>query len=190
MTQQQAPQAPQTPPAQAIPTPVCESLLAQKEWFAVYTIVRHEKKAATLLEKFRIETFLPCRTVRSQWKDRCVNVDLPLFAGYLFVHIPAEERFRILNTQGVVRILSSKGIPIPIPEYQIKAIRTLVESALVYEPVDYFPEGREVVVRNGPLRGVRGSVVAHRGSHRLILSADLIQQSVAVEIDVQDVELT
>ena len=36
----------------------------------------------------RIAHFLPLREVLSKWKDRRKKVQLPLFPGYLFVHVP------------------------------------------------------------------------------------------------------
>ncbi|HSE42124.1 MAG TPA: transcription termination/antitermination NusG family protein, partial [Acidobacteriota bacterium] len=92
------------------------AILARKDWYAVYTIVRHEKTANTMLAEKGIETYLPLREVRSRWKDRIKKIQLPLFPGYLFVcisNLPG-ERFNILNTQGVVRLLGTGSDPVPV----------------------------------------------------------------------------
>ncbi|MGH7890184.1 MAG: UpxY family transcription antiterminator [Thermodesulfobacteriota bacterium] len=160
-----------------------------KEWYAVYTVVRHEKAVNSALAEKEIETFLPLREVLSRWKDRKKRIQIPVFPGYLFVNIHLKEMWDVLNRRSVVRILGVKGIPIPVPVDQISAIKSLLESNLRYDPYPYFSEGREVIVINGPLQGIRGKIVEVRGNYRLILSVDLIQRSVSVEIDMKDVEL-
>jgi len=116
-------------------------------------------------------------------------VSIPLFPGYIFVSFLVEERLNILNTQGVIRILGTNGEPEPIPEEQIEFIKTLQETNLNYDPWPYFTEGKEVIVVRGPLEGMYGKIVERRGEFRLILSIDLIQRSVSVEVDIDDVEL-
>src|SRR5919108_6069750 len=126
-----------------------------KEWYAVYTVVRHEKSVNSALCEKNIETFLPLREVVSQWKDRRKRVQLPIFPGYLFVNISLQYRWDVLNTRGVVRILGVNGAPIPVPVEQIDAIRKLLGNKLKYDTYPYFIQGREVEVVNGPLQGIR-----------------------------------
>jgi transcription antitermination factor NusG len=167
------------------------SLSVNREWYAVYTVVRHEKTVNSALSEKNIDTFLPLREVISQWKNRRQRVQFPLFPGYLFVNIPLQDRWDVLNTRGVVRILGVgiSGNPIPIPVEQINAIKSLLESRVGCDPYPYFTQGREVVVANGPLQGVRGRILERRGNYRLVLSIDIIQRSVSVEVDVRDIEL-
>ena len=165
------------------------STSSSKEWYAVYTVVRHEKAVNSALSKKDIETFLPLREVLSRWKDRKKRIEIPLFPGYLFVNIYLKDMLNVLNRRSVVRILGVKGIPIRVPVEQINAIKSLLKSNLRYDPYPYFVEGKEVIVVNGPLQGVRGKILEIRGNYRLILSVDLIQRSVSLEIDIKDVEL-
>ena len=93
----------------------------------------------------------------------------------------------MLKCGGVVNIVSVEGEPAPIPEYEIHAIRQLVESDLAYDPCPLIREGMMVEVTHGPLKGVVGRLV-RKGAHaRLILSVDLIGQAVSVEVDAADV---
>jgi len=161
---------------------------SEKAWYAVYTVVRHEKAINEVCCKHSIETFLPLRETVNQWSDRKKRVRVPLFPGYLFVNILPQERWSVLSMPGVVRILGVNGTPVPVPEEQIDAIRRLLDSGLKYDPYSYLTEGREVVVIRGPLEGVRGKILKRRGNYRLVLSVDLILRSVSVEIDIEDVE--
>ena len=76
-----------------------------------------------------------------------------------------------------------------MPVEQIDAIKRVLESKLKYDPYRYFTQGREVVITNGPLQGIEGRILERRGSYRLILSIDIIQRSVVVEVDIKLVGL-
>jgi len=163
--------------------------VAETSWYAVYTVVRHEKSVNTALTEKEINTFLPIKKVLSRWKDRRKEIDVPLFPGYVFVNSSLENKLKILNTRGVIRILGINGHPTPVPNEQIESIKRLLEADLNFDPYPYFKEGKEVVVVKGPLEGMSGKIVERRGEFRLILSVDLINRSISVEVDISDVEL-
>ncbi len=160
-----------------------------RRWYAVYTVVRHEKAADRALKQKQIETFLPLREITSQWKDRKKRVLLPLFPGYLFVSTTLDYKLDILNTPGIVRILGMSGAPAPIPDDQIESIRTLLDSKVPFDPHPYMTEGKMVIVSHGPLQGIIGRILKRRGLNKLILSVDLIKRAVSVEVDIGIVEL-
>jgi len=159
-----------------------------KNWYAVYTIVRHEKAVSSSLLEKDIGSYLPLKKTISRWKDRKKKVYFPLFPGYVFVNINISEKLSVLKIPGVVHILGISGNPTPIPSEQIESIKTLLESDLSFVDYPYLVEGNEIIVVNGLLQGVRGRVVERRGEHRLILSVDLIKRSVSLEVDIEDVE--
>src|SRR5262245_36821184 len=116
----------------------------QKQWYAVYTVVRHEKVVNSALNRKEIETFLPLRESINQWKDRRKTVRVPLFPGYLFVNTSDQERSAVITTSGVIRILGIREKPIAIPVEQILTIKTLLQSKVKYDPYPYIQEGTEV----------------------------------------------
>ena len=157
-------------------------------WYAVYTRSRCEKKVAAVLCDKHVEVFLPLRKVLSRWKDRKKEVQFPLFSSYVFVRIPLTQRIPVLQTPGVVLLLSDGQGPVPIPVEQIDSIRKLVESGLEYDPYPYLKEGMPVRVVRGPLKGVEGILIEKRKKHLLVLSVDLIQQSAALQVDISDTD--
>jgi len=160
-------------------------------WYAVYTQPRHENKVYDRLLKKKIETFLPLIERWSRRKDRRKRIHLPLFPGYLFVRTSMDPyvHLEILKTDSVVRILGNDGKPIPIPNEQIFTIHALIKNGVAVTPCPYLKEGMRVRVVNGPLIGIEGFLVkAQPQKHRLVLSVDLIKESVSVEIDELDVE--
>jgi transcriptional antiterminator NusG len=152
-------------------------------------MVRHEKKVNEALVEKSIETFLPLREVLSQWKDRRKRIKIPLFPGYLFINIALEDRWRVLSTRGTLRIVGSGGVPIPVSLDQIEAIKRVLESRVECDCYPYLTQGREVVVVNGPLEGIKGRILERRGNYRIIISVDTIRRSVSVEVDPRDIEL-
>jgi len=81
-----------------------------------------------------------------------------------------------------------EGEPALIPEYEIHAIRQLVESDLAYDPCPLIRAGMMVEVTHGPLKGVVGRLSRKNDKARLVLSVDLIGQAVSVEVDAADVK--
>src|SRR6266481_6765354 len=78
-------------------------------WHAIYTCSRHEKSVSRQLREKQIDCFLPLyRSVR-RWKDRRKELELPLFPGYVFVQIALKDRLRVLQTTGVVQLVSVNG---------------------------------------------------------------------------------
>jgi transcription antitermination factor NusG len=165
-----------------------EELLQQPLWYAIHTRSRHEKMVRDQFEAKGIIHLLPLHRKRSRWKDRVKTIEVPLFAGYIFGHFALQDKLQVLTTVGVVRLVGINGTPLPVPEDQIDAVRTMFEQRLPYDPHPYLTEGMRVRVKSGPLVGTEGVLVSKKRHYRLVISVDLIQKSVAVDIDSAHVE--
>lgn len=164
-------------------------------WYAVYTKSRHEKRVYKHLVPKMQEVFLPLVRAWSRRKDRRVMYDKPVLPGYLFVReaLSPAKRLAVLETFGVVRILSSKAgeqaMPTPIPDDQVESLKVLVAARQEVHPWDYLTIGEEVEVLRGPFMGAVGKLVrVNPRQNRLVVSIDLVNQAVAVDIDVADVQ--
>lgn len=153
-------------------------------WFAVYTIPRHEKRVGQNLAIREIEHYLPLYSVRRRWKDgSVVTLDLPLFPGYLFVHIDYSERVRVLEVPGVVSMVGGTGrLPASLPESDIEALRSGL-ALRGAKPHPLLTAGQRARIRTGALAGMEGVVLRQKNSLRVVLTVDLLQQSVSVEVD-------
>jgi transcription antitermination factor NusG len=156
-------------------------------WFALQTRSRHEKVVRNQLDLRNIEHFLPTMRRLSQWTDRKKQIEVPLFAGYCFARFSSSDRFPVLQSQGVVRVVGSGGRPEPIPDEEIESLRRLINNSSDYVCHPYLREGMLVEVISGPLQGVKGRLVREARHSRLVLSITLIQRAVAVEIDADSV---
>jgi len=160
----------------------------QPYWFAIQTRSRHEKVVRDQLAAKRITHLLPLWRKRSIWKDRVKHVEIPLFSGYLFGYFALQNKVAVLETVGVARLVSINGAPVPIPDEQIVAVRTLMEHRLPCSPHPYLVEGMRVRIKCGLLAGTEGILIAKKQKHRLVISVDIINQAVAVEVDSAAIE--
>jgi len=160
----------------------------QDNWYALTTCSRHEKSVAAQIERRDFQCFLPLyRSVR-RWKHRRTELNLALFPGYVFVRMALEDRLRILQLPGVVRLVSFNGKPAALPDGEIEALQTRLSAELRVEPHPYLRTGRRVRVRSGAMQGLEGIIVRRKEHCRIVFSLDLIMRSVAVEVDEADLE--
>lgn len=160
----------------------------EAHWYAIQTRSRHEKVVRDQLAAKGFTHLLPLWRKRSIWKDRVKIIEVPLFGGYLFSHFSLYDKITVLETIGVVRIVGIHGKAVPVPEEQITAVRTMMEQRLSYDPHPFLTEGMRVRIIRGVLVGTEGILLAKKQKHRLVLSVDLIQQAVAVDVEIADVE--
>jgi len=160
----------------------------QPLWYAIQTRSWCEKRVRDQLTAKAIRPFLPLWQKRSRWTDCVKLIELPLFQGYLFGYFTLQQKFEVLTTVGVTRLVSFNGEPVPIPEEQIEAVQTLVTHQLRYDPHPYLVEGMRIRVTHGPLAGVEGILDTKKSAARLIVRIELIQRAVAVDIDSSAVE--
>jgi transcription antitermination factor NusG len=158
--------------------------LKMPHWFAIRTSPRWEFRASSELSLRGLEIYLPVCRAKHKWSDRVQIVDEPLFPGYLFGRFHLDNRVRVLQTTGVKQIVSIGNTPAPMSDGEIENLRTLVSARPVLMPWPYLPAGQRVRIGRGPLAGVEGFVVrADEGAFRIVVSVDLLQRSVAAEID-------
>lgn len=153
-------------------------------WFALRTKSNYERQCATSLSHKGFETLLPTYRCRRQRWDRTVELDLPLFPGYLFCRFDHHHPLPILMSPGIVHIVGGGGsAPEAVPEKEIATVRAIVEAHLRSEPWPFLEIGQDVKIVSGPLTGVEGILVSSKGKHRLVVSVTLLQRSVATEVD-------
>ncbi|MBZ5701431.1 MAG: UpxY family transcription antiterminator [Acidobacteriia bacterium] len=162
--------------------------MAEPHWYAAYTCAQHEKRVAEQLAERVVEHFLPLYASVRQWKDRRVRLELPLFPSYIFVRLALRDRLRVLQVPSVVRLVGFGGLPTALPDEQMEILRAGLGGELRAEPHPFLTEGRRVRVVRGSLAGMEGIVVRKKKQMRLVVSVELIQRSMAVEMDAGDLQ--
>jgi transcription antitermination factor NusG len=157
-------------------------------WWALYTRHQHEKVVAEMLTAKGFEVFLPVYDSIRRWKDRRKVLSLPLFPCYVFVRGGLDRRLQVVSTPGVHMLLTRGEQIAVVPEDEIGSIRKAVEGSFRVEPHPFLKVGERVRVTRGSLTGVEGILVRKKNLYRLVLSVDMLAQSVGVEVDASDVE--
>ncbi len=162
----------------------------QKYWLAAYTRARHEYAVARQLEGKQVAFLLPTYVRRARWSDRVKQVKAPLFPSYVFVHVTDDERVHVLQTAGVVNIVSAAGRPALLGEEEVAMLRECAARPYEVEPHPFLRVGQRVRVTRGPFEGWKGVLAYKKNSARLVVSLEQIMQSVSVDLDGADVEAT
>jgi transcriptional antiterminator NusG len=162
---------------------------SQPFWYAVYTRAHHEKKASEELSQRGVENFLPLYRTARRWSDRRVDLELPLFPGYVFVHLALQDRLRVLQVPGVVRLVGFGGLATPLPIEEIEVWRGALDGQLRIAPHPYLRVGRRVRLKRGPLAGMEGFLLRRKGNFRVVILIELIQRAVEVDADEPDLEV-
>ena len=160
---------------------------ADAHWYALWTASHCERLVRDQLVARGFTAFLPEMQVWSQRRGVRRLVAAPMFAGYLFLrHAMTKESYvDIRKARGLVRILGERwDRPAEVPDRQIDAIHRLHDAQLPAMPHPFLQAGHRVRIITGPLAGVEGTMLkADAGKGLLVLSVNLLQRSVAVQVD-------
>lgn len=157
-------------------------------WLAAYIRSRHEQQVATQLRQKNLEHLLPTYERVARWTDRVMRSRAPLFPGYVFVQVTPAERVQVLETAGVVKLVSRAGKAVALSEEEMERLRACCRFGHNLEPHPYLKIGHRVRVKHGPFSGWEGTLVEKQNARRLIVSIEQIMKAVSVNIDGADVE--
>jgi transcription antitermination factor NusG len=160
----------------------------RRRWLAAYTRSRHESSVAEQLQRKGLEFLLPTFERWRRWSDRVKRSPAPLFPGYVFVHVSERERVAVLQTLGVVHLVSSAGKPATLREDEVEHLRLCCRQSRDIEPHPYLRIGHRVRVKHGPFAGCEGQLIDKQNASRLIINIDAILKSIAINLHGADVE--
>jgi transcription antitermination factor NusG len=162
--------------------------ITKKQWYALYTRPRWEKKVADLLEKKKVEVYCPLNRVEKQWADRKKVVLEPLFSSYVFVHISEQEHLGIKQTDGVVNFVYWLNKPAVIRNEEIDTIKKFLNE---YDHVSVEKTqvnlNDRVRIINGPLMMWEGHVVEIR-TNTVKITLPSLGQTLVAEIRKENLE--
>ncbi len=157
-------------------------------WYAAHTRARHEKCVDAQMAQRSIECFLPLFDSVRRWKDRRMRMRLPLFPGYVFVRVALRDRLQVLQIPGVVQLISFNGVPAPLEDEEIGNLRRALSDGVCARPHPFLSVGRRVRIRDGALAGCEGILNRWKGGVRVVMSIELIQRSISLEVDAASLE--
>ncbi len=152
-------------------------------WYAIAVKPHAETAVGIALERKSFETFFPTLTIERRWSDRAKKLAAPLIPGYVFCRFDGEHRLPIMTTPGVREIVGYGRQAAPVDESELTALRRVIASGGPVRSCDYLRHGDRVEVAEGPMQGLRGLLLEVKGSCRVVVSVELLQRSVSVELD-------
>jgi transcription antitermination factor NusG len=155
-------------------------------WYALHTRSRFEQKVYNGISGKSIEAFLPKIQVMSKRKDRRKKILIPLLPGYVFVHFDMnpEIYWDILKTVGVVRMIGFEGKPVAVKEDEMSSLMILNGTDRTVHNRSYMQEGDRVMIMEGPLKGLVGFYLHHKGdTDKVVVSVELLHRSLAIEVE-------
>jgi transcription antitermination factor NusG len=159
----------------------------EPRWYAAWTRARHEKRVAEQLSGRSIEAFLPLYSAVHRWKNGLAHLELPLFPGYLFVRIALRDQLPVLQVPGVVRLVGFSNCPAALPKEEIERLRKGLAAGARVEPHAHLSVGQRVRIVRGAFAGLAGILLQKKGRLRVLVSVELIQCAMALDVDAADV---
>lgn len=156
------------------------------KWYALHTRSHFEQKVYAGITGKSIEAFLPRVQVMSRRRDRRKKILIPLLPGYVFVRLALEPEsyWEVIKTVGVVRMVGVKGTPTPAGDEEIHSLMILNGTDRTVHNRSYMKTGDRVMIMEGPLKGLVGFYLRHKGrSEKVVVSVELLQRSLSVEIE-------
>lgn len=158
-------------------------LTADKQWFAIYTRARTEKRVHERFTDLGYESYLPLVKTLRQWSDRKKMVEVPLLNSYVFVKIRPDQLREVIQVDGAARYISFEGKPAAIPDNQINNLRLLVNSEEQIEVTgERLSQGDPVEVTHGTLKGLNGELVKIGSRNRVIVRINKLDLNLIIKI--------
>lgn len=166
--------------------------IRRRIWRVFYTQPRAELKCEERVEAAGIETFVLKREVVRQWSDRKKKIIEPVFRSYLFARVHEAERLDVLQTPGIVKTVNFGPSFAEVSEDEIHQLRLaqFEPRRLALYDLQLPARGERVVVTQGPMKGLTGEVVEHRGEQYLVIRIHAIRQALKVNVPAEWVEPT
>ncbi|QVY66634.1 UpxY family transcription antiterminator [Polaribacter sp. Q13] len=163
-----------------------------KQWFAVFTRPKAEKKVEERLSKAGFEVFLPLQTVVKQWSDRKKKMQVPLINSYVFVQATQKELLAVYPIIGVVSILKYLGTYAVVKDTEIENLRILSNNTNLVSTIctrrNRMAKGTKITVLEGPFKGLHGTYLTHAGKNMVIIEMETLGTCVEVTLPIQSLE--
>src|SRR5580765_2684539 len=161
-----------TATCQALSEHTCEDF---KEWYVVQTKPARENRVASCLRSLNLEVLLP--KVKSRRSRNRISKKA-FFPNYLFTKVtPGSTEMNLVQyCQGVIRVVSSRGLPIPVEHEIIWSIQSMMdEHGFIQLKAEPLRPGEPIRISEGFLSGWSGKIERELdGGKRVAILLDTI----------------
>ena len=154
--------------------------MAENTWLVCHTKPRCEKKFAALMSAEKFEHYLPLVNSVRRYAQQTKKFTKPLFPGYVFAQVPADQKPRIYQQDLLARAITVEDEATFLR--QLADVKTIVASGLELSVMPLLSKGRRVKILGGPLHGLEGFVDDPTNPRGIVLSVDVLQQGLRVKV--------
>ncbi len=165
-------------PKQEPPPP--STLPTSGQWHLLHTKSRQEKLLADELFRMGITHYLPVAKHIRVYGKRKIQVELPLFPGYVFLRGNIEDAFQASRTHRVARIITVADQN--RLTWELTNLDLAFRNNAPLDPYPYLRQGVRVEVRSGPLQGLQGFIESKLNSGQLVIQIEMLGRAVVVEV--------
>lgn len=150
-----------------------------KQWYVVTSKPRKDAEAETQLTNQGYTVYRPLAKRLRKQRNKMVTSVESLFPCYLFIELDQvnDNWGPIRSTRGVNNIVRFGNEPAAVPHELIQQLRiqedNLSERAI---DLDRFHTGDEVLIHEGPFKGLTGIFAHYDGEQRSMILLTLLQQ--------------
>jgi len=143
--------------------------IREVHWYGLRVDAQHERKLVDTLKDKGIEAFVPTRKEKHRWSDRIKVVEQVLTPSLIFVRNSMVNKNDVFVSHVRSYVYAPGGNqPAPIPDAAMEDFMRVVGAN--YEFKMTLPlVGEDVMVLEGPLKGLVGKLVKIDGNHQLII---------------------
>lgn len=150
-------------------------------WFVAHTKPRCEKKLVEYCQRQGFAATLPCYDSAHKYRGKTVVFRKPLFPGYVFLQLLAEQKGTVRQNDHVANLLDV--FDQVTFRAQLENILVALDTKLKVRLAPAIGEGMRVTIKSGPLQGLEGWVEKRYGMTTVLLRLDFINQAAAVQVD-------
>ena len=165
----------------ALKTAICQ----EQPWSVLHVVANHEKRVAEHLAVHSLEHYLPLYTEQSRWSDRIVQLERPLFIGYVFVRFAPQARTVLRKIPSVLHVLDGGTVSAE----EIDRIREGLAGGCVIRPHPDVAVGTRVRISQGFFAGAEGIVTKFCQSCKVVMELTSTQQRFSVETNLENIEI-
>lgn len=139
-------------------------------WYALRVSAQHERKLVEQLKEKDFEAFVPVRQEKHRWSDRMKMVEQVLTPQIIFIRTCMEKKNEVFISREIKSFVYAPGEnkPAPIPDAKMADFIRLIDANYNFKMT--LPLlGDDVMVLDGPLRGLVGNLVKIDGENQLII---------------------
>jgi transcription antitermination factor NusG len=155
---------------------------SEERWYVLHVRPNYELAVAMRLRQLGVEEYLPFQKEPGTSPRRKFNEGMPLFPGYVFTYLNLYSGPRLYSIPGVMRLLGYGGHATPLENHEIATVRTIATSPLPVEPCPFLSPGENILLIDGPLKGVSGTYLRSAKGDKLVVSLPLLRRSLAVTV--------